>query len=120
LCRPSLEAAMLKVGADVWILTEANQATFVPDYNAITTKPVSGYHVDEEVSTALRTRWPISLSLPTRDPQCAVCAELAPPIGPRCLSEGLAARVRKVRMREGVVAGVKAIDHNGVDVEIDA
>jgi exonuclease III len=216
---------MLAEDADVWILTEANDAVYLPGYNAITTSPVSGYHAAGEVSTALLTRWPISQSLPTWDPLCAVCAEIAAPIGPVlvygtivtyandkgpsntakrweehrrsidrhrldwlklksragadghvvvagdfnqsldgsgwykdstsmgllsdalaasalrcvteedfrktvglsrasidhiCLSQRLASKVRDVRVWEGVVAGVRASDHNGVLVELDA
>lgn len=70
-----------KIDADVWVLTETNQAiNLKPDYECVATIPYKGHKPGENLTT-LWSRWKILRSISTFDPTCAVCAEVESPFG---------------------------------------
>ncbi|WP_295391713.1 endonuclease/exonuclease/phosphatase family protein [uncultured Thiodictyon sp.] len=72
---------MREIDADIWVLTEASEAVFLPGYYAVATPPLDGYHRPGETSTAVLSRWPIIGEAPTWDPRLSVCAKVAAPSG---------------------------------------
>lgn len=73
---------MREVDADIWVLTEANEALFLPDYYAVATPRLDGYHSPGEAFTAVLSRWPILGEAPTSDPMLSLCVRVAAPFGP--------------------------------------
>lgn len=78
---------LISIDADVWVLTETNDAINLPGYFAASTPPVSGYHAAGENFTTVLSRWPIGQTLPTQNSSLSVCVEVAAPTGP-CLVYG--------------------------------
>ncbi len=94
--RPKLRSAtknkaildqLIAIDADLWVLTETNDAIKLPGYFAASSPPVSGYHAAGENFTTVLSRWPIVRKLTTQNSSLSVCVEVAAPAGP-CLVYG--------------------------------
>jgi exonuclease III len=72
---------MREIDADIWVLTEANEAVFLPGYYAVAAPQLDGYHSPGETFTAVLSRWPILGEAPTSNPTLSVCAQVAAPSG---------------------------------------
>ena len=73
----AIEEQLLKVNADVWILTETNQDINLGDgFFGFHALKIDGYHKGSECRTSIWTRLEFSRRLHTHDPETAVCVEI--------------------------------------------
>ncbi|MBE9009284.1 endonuclease/exonuclease/phosphatase family protein [Pseudanabaenaceae cyanobacterium LEGE 13415] len=71
-----------KIDADVWVLTETNQAIDLhPDYESVVSVAWKNHHQLGENLTTLWSRWKILQRIATFNPIWAVCAEVESPFG---------------------------------------
>ena len=73
---------LVEINADIWILTETNEAINLPGYEAAPSIPVDNYHGSGENFSTIHSRWPIIRYIPTWDPYFSVCVEINSPFGP--------------------------------------
>lgn len=86
---PLLLQKLAAENADIWILTETNEAITLPGYHAVATNALAdnGWrylnlnHTEGENATTIMSRWPIRSVLPTFDDTVAVCADIDAPFG---------------------------------------
>ena len=58
---------LVEINADIWILTETNEAIDLQGYEAARSIPVDNYHCSGENFSTIHSRWPIIRHIPTWD-----------------------------------------------------
>jgi len=71
-----------RVEADLWVLTETHSCIAIDGFASLAAPPETGYHRLGESYATIWSRWPILSSVPTFNPNFAVCAEVRSPLGP--------------------------------------
>lgn len=70
-----------EIDADLWVLTETHSVITLDGYQCLAAPSQPGYHKEGESFVAIWSRWPIVRSVPTFDPNFALCAEIDSPAG---------------------------------------